>query len=154
MRPVWAAAAQAANLAAQDEHSATLSGSTILGLVLGGVVVWGAGAAIYSQLRKRIRIKERFELSKQTTNPMNPSMIQTIKQSSPPLRAVIEPTQKPAVFTVSMNQKIVSGIIHAPVALPSPQLRPMDRRDLQVFQATTVRNIRSGSRAKQIKREN
>ena len=153
LRPVLAAAAQAATLAAQDEQLGTISGSTILGLVLGGIVVWGTGVTVYFQLRKRIRPKQVSVPSKQTTNPMNPSINQVSKQSSPPLRTVPEPIQKPAVLTVSMNHKIVSGVIHAPVSLPSPQLRPMERRDLQVFQATTVRNIRSGSRAKQIKRE-
>ncbi len=80
-------------------------------------------------------------------------------QSSPPLRASLEDFTlgKPAILSVSSNSKIVSGVLHTPVVLPSPQLKPrpyvFERRDLQVFQATTVRNIRAGSRARQIKRE-
>jgi hypothetical protein len=82
-------------------------------------------------------------------------------QSSPPLRSKIDDISislsKPAILSVSTNQKIVSGVIHAPVTLPSPQLKPrsyaFERRDLQVFQATTVRNMRPASRTRQIRRE-
>ena len=79
-------------------------------------------------------------------------------QSSPPLRSSLEEFTlgRPAILSVSTNSKIVSGIVHTPVTLPSPQLKPrmiFERRDLQVFQATTVRNMRGGSRMRQIKRE-
>jgi hypothetical protein len=169
LRPVIAAAQAAAQLSAQDESTGIISGSTLIGILLGFVVLWVVGATTYSFIKKRRLPKVKTPMIKSTiVNPMlqphplpseeiQPHMAQI--QSSPPLRASLEDFTlgKPAILSVSTNSKIVSGIVHTPITLPSPQLKPrmpvFERRDLQVFQATTVRNMRAGSRMRQLKRE-
>lgn len=165
MRPVWAAAQVAAQIATNDHETGIISGSTILGIVLGCIVLWAIIGGVYTFIKRRR--KPTYKTPPSTTvNPMikytSEEVIRevlAVKQTSPPLRGTLEDFTigKPAILSVSINNKIVSGVVHTPVNLPSPQLKPrsyvFDRRDLQVFQATTVRNMRPGSRIKQIRRE-
>jgi hypothetical protein len=155
---VIAAAQFAAQIAAQDEASSVISGSTILGIVLGCVVLWAVVGTVYTFLkRKKIsKLQNEQNPTNQQQNPMAKLQVSEAKQTSPPLSVKLEEI-KPAILTVSANNKIVSGVLHTPISLPSPQLKPrphgFERRDLQVFQATTVRNMRPGSRIRQIRRE-
>jgi hypothetical protein len=77
LRPVWAAAAVAAQLSAQDEHQGVISSSTILGTVLGAVGLWAVGAGVYSKLYKQKQMKQRAQtaLQKSQTVPTSPIVV-------------------------------------------------------------------------------
>ena len=168
LRPVIAAAKLADQLSAKNESSGIISGTTILVILLGCIILWVVVGGIYTFM-KRKRVKQPTILNSPKTVTLNPMINPPIdefatevivpKQSSPPLPSKLyDGIQKhPSILSVSTNQKIVSGVIHAPVILPSPQLKPRtyttERRDLYMFQATTVRNMRPVSRVKQIRRE-
>jgi hypothetical protein len=173
LRPVIAAAAAAASISSQDEHSSILSGSTILGGLLSAIGLWAIGVGIYRFIkRKRIHRSSPMRSPHSTKNPMfNPShplpptMSPIIRSKSNSISAMNAipaiQEQKPAILSISANKNIISGILHAPIYVQPIQLRPQlmtsmnlhERRDFQVFQATTVRTMRAGSRLKQIKRE-
>lgn len=157
LRPVIAAAAVAAELSAQDQQTGILSSSILIGAILGAVGLWVLGIGFYRFIKKkRVTAKSPIRAPNSTKNPM---FISSPILHPKPNSNMTLPEQKPAILSISANKKIISGVLQPPVYVQSIQFRPQpmtnlhERRDFQVFQATTVRNMRATSRPRQLKRE-